>query len=190
MCPQTWQATLSTLASAGFNLSLADGGPGNDTLTRLASFINAVTSSGEINGRGGIDKLTLNFKIVNQTITSDLSPGSVTLYDGFTVTGCETVDYKGGNGVGIIISATHALGAAVNLVNGAGNNDVLTASAAGAALDGGIGDDQLIGGTGRDVQRGGLGAGRFVYGFFSEPGTRALTRDVIPDFPSFAGRPD
>lgn len=92
LCPQTWQATLSTLASAGFNLSLADGGPGNDTLTRLASFINAVTSSGEINGRGGIDKLTLNFKIVNQTITSDLSPGSVTLYDGFTVTGCETVD--------------------------------------------------------------------------------------------------
>lgn len=196
--------------STVYNGASLYGGTGNDTLTRQASFIDAASSSGIIDGGGGVDTLTLKFSILGIAITADFSRAATTLPDGTRVIGCEIVNYTGGYGVDTITSSADARGASVNIVQGGSGNDVLKAANAGAMLDGGYGEDKLTGGTGNDVllggfggndtlsggagddrltgntgndlMRGGLGADDFVYAYWADSGTTALTRDVIVDF--------
>lgn len=196
--------------STVYNGASLYGGANNDSLTKQASFIDTATTSAIIDGGSGIDTLTLKLYLVGSAITANFSRAQTTLYDGTRVLDCEIVNYEGGYGVDRIMSSAHRLGASVNIVQGAAGNDILRAADAGAALDGGYGDDKLTGGAGddilyggfggndtltggagddlitgsggKDTLRGDLGADHFVYAYWGDSGKTDLTRDVILDF--------
>lgn len=150
--------------TAGRNGCSLYGGTGNDTLSRTASFADTATSAAHIDGGAGIDTLKLTLSIISSTITLDFSQAAVTLLDGTTIQNVEIVQYTGGFGVDIVTSSANAAGASVNLVSGGWGNDILTAANAGAALDGGYGDDRLKGGTGNDILNGGFGGNDILSG--------------------------
>lgn len=152
-----------SLYSSGSLASLY-GGSGKDSLTRQGATVGAATSDAVLDGGGGLDTLTLNFSLVSTTVRADFSRSTVTLYDGATVRGCEIVHYNGGYGTDIITSSRAAGGAVDNIVNGGSGNDILRAAAAGAALDGGYGDDVLKGRRGDDILNGGFGGNDTIRG--------------------------
>ena len=107
----------------------------------------------------------------------------------------------GGAGIDTLDYSSAAGGVRVDLVMGRGEDDapgdsvtgferiigssfhdILIGDSGANGLSGGYGDDVLYGGLGRDELTGGAGADRFRFGFTTESGKTAATRDVVHDF--------
>jgi Ca2+-binding RTX toxin-like protein len=68
------------------------------------------------------------------------------------------------------------------IIDGGSGNDYLIGSSAGDTLSGGEGNDRLSGYKGADTMTGGAGADVFAYSMAGEAGLSALTADRITDF--------
>ncbi|MBI1170606.1 hypothetical protein GC209_04330 [bacterium] len=185
------------------------GGAGDDLLSLTSSYSMTGTGPALIAGGAGHDVLSLELSRYTGAFSADFGAASVVLADGTRISGVEAVSFVSGSGNDKLTASNDALGYAVNKLSGLAGDDTLSASNAGASLDGGTGNDvlnggdgadylngsfdddvlrggagadTLVGGYGRDVMRGGAGADRFVFSAATQSGADALTRDVIGDF--------
>jgi Ca2+-binding RTX toxin-like protein len=120
-------------------------------------------------GDGQSDTVVINATGANDVISVADNNGVVTvtgLSETVTITGFEATDHLVINGLGgdDVIEASH-LGTAMQLtVNGGDGNDVLIGSPGNDVLTGGAGDDVLIGNVGQDVLDGGTGNNTLIPG--------------------------
>ncbi|WP_135467464.1 calcium-binding protein [Crenalkalicoccus roseus] len=198
------QGGVVRLAGGRDKLVLADGG-------------NTVSVGGveTIQGGFGADDVTLLTLANNVVVDLGLGQDRLTLASGganrITVSNVETI--LGGDGNDTVFLASRASGAFVDLGGGndrlvlsdhanvvfvsnvelvrggAGNDTMIVSGFTGARLEGGggndtlvggVGNDTLVGGPGSDVLIGGLGADRFVYTAVSDSTPQEM--DLIMDF--------
>lgn len=192
------------------------GGIGNDVLSmNFLTAATAGSGAGLFDGGSGHDRLTLAL-VGGSALTFNFSGPNLTLPDGTRITGVEAVNLQSAGGNDNLTASNGIFGAAENILNGGSGNDSLHALGNGAALDGSFGADLLIGGAGndllnggyglegdtllggagndtmigaygRDIEKGGLGADRFVLNAYYESGITPASRDRITDFKATEG---
>ncbi|MEM9061105.1 MAG: Hint domain-containing protein [Pseudomonadota bacterium] len=146
------------------------GGDGRDTVVLEDGFGNDVIYGGE----GGTDSDTLDFSGLSTgiTVTASGSEQGTATDSSNTLTFAEIEDIVGTSNADIVSFNGHS--SAVTIDGGAGN-DVVLGSTAADSITGGAGDDLILGGAGNDTLTGGSGNDTF----FVQSGDGT---DVITDF--------
>jgi Ca2+-binding RTX toxin-like protein len=134
-------------ASNGLTMNLTDvrtatltGGASNNTFT-----VSTWTGGGTINGSSGTD-LLVAARNTDMTLTNTLL--SATGFGSLTLSAIETANLTGGDSANRLNASTFSLGNVT--LNGGNGDDVLIGGTKNDSLYGGAGRDLLIGGTGTD----------------------------------------
>ena len=149
---------------AGLSIALLTGGSSNNRFT-----VNGWTGSGTLSGANGSADQVIAVRDTDMTLTNTslVAAGFGTL----TLAGIETANLQGGNAANTIRANDFTLGA-VTLQGGDGD-DVLIGSSKNDSLIGGVGRDLLIGGAGIDTLGGNAGDDILI------GGTSSLSVDAL-----------
>ena len=147
------------LIDGGLGDDLLDGGNGDDVIT-------FGVGQKTIHGRGGIDRLDLNFAdetedlIFTYDIFEGPSPTTGGILDGTTIEAIEQVDIVSGAGNDLIDIATASVG---SVITGGAGDDALIGGLGNDSLNGEAGNDTFFGANGNDVITGGAGNDAAVF---------------------------
>ena len=146
------------LTLAGLSIASLSGGSGNNRFT-----VNGWTGSGTISGAGGSADQVIAVRDTDMTLTNTslVAAGFGTL----TLAGIETANLQGGNAANTIRANDFTLGAVT--LQGGNGDDVLIGSSKNDSLIGGAGRDLLIGGAGTDMLGGNAGDDILIGGTIS-----------------------
>ena len=156
-----WQGTFSG-SDTVTNASGADGvqvllGATANNVTITQSAIPADGTMGLIQITDGTAKLTIDSSIGQVTVNSGAGDDTVTVGDLDTVCRASLV-IQGDAGNDLLSALNAKVGVIRILIEGGAGNDTLIGSLGGDTLDGGAGTDRLKGGNGNDLLQGGTGA--------------------------------
>ena len=156
-----WQGTFSgsdtvTNASGADGVQVLLGGAANNvTISQTAIPVDG--TFGLIQVTDGAAKLTIDSTIGQVTVNSGAGDDTVTVGDLDTVCRASLV-IQGDDGNDLLSALNAKAGVIRLLIEGGSGNDTLIGSLGGDTLDGGAGSDRLKGGNGNDVLQGGTSA--------------------------------
>ena len=134
-----------SLSLTGFTKATLTGGTGNNSIT-IGSWIGTAS----LTGSSGTDKLSVS-RDTDMTLTN--SSLAATGFGTLTLNTIETVELTGGAGNNLLQASAFTAGSVT--LNGGGGQDILVGGSKNDVLNGGGGQDILIGGTGLDLLDGG-----------------------------------
>lgn len=168
-------------ASLGLNLSLSGigianltGGSGNNAFT-----VNAWNGSGTINGSSGTDQIIVT-RDTNMTLTN--TSLALAGFGTLTLSAIESAKLTGGDSANRLNASAFTLGP-VTLEGGAGD-DVLIGGSGSDSLFGGGGRDLLIGGIGADSLNGNAGDDLLIGGTCSHSGNSTAIDAIMKEWTS------
>lgn len=163
-----------SLSHSGFTLAKLTGGASNNTFT-IGTWIGAATLSGS----SGTDLLIVS-RNADMTLTNSslVSAGFGTL----TLSAVETATLSGGAGNNLLRANAFTAGSVT--LNGGDGDDVLVGGSKNDVLNGGIGRDVLIAGTGADTLDGGADDDLLIGGTSTLAGTPAALTAIRNEWTS------